>query len=1186
MLHRITAKRIIRSLKTLLPLAVLLLAGRAAAEGPLVLDKPQTAGMSMFRAHWDKPLPLAEDGPRKFDDPVVTDRGGMALWGKEKPGPLAFDALNRALLVRFPDAAQRIAERIRQGEVVEKVELVLPFLDEELFPPGQVDAVSSEGYSSRRNWDVDKMWRAVRPEWHAVAWRLRRPWTADAAIGPTLNAAVNGSVYWTKYGAGDERADRFPQRFGPVEVSTKAPEGRLDLTASLTDPAFGGTLAERLCSLADCGLLVMKEETYDHRYYTGAYEWQTGTGPRAILIKQPRLEVRFKPGHETLGTLPPPADAAKLPPAGKPTAVIPGREQLAALAKVRSGKPAWMPDWQWQRVQELMRLANPKLADEPFWFQFVPDYIIQRIAGVAGGPKNAAQWGGLRAPPEAVYTAWVDQLIARPVRGWGGFESARAMAEWYLYGDTLPGPAQDAIRRYWTAWLMPDRETAPFQHHRDVNWNDGSLVHPMVQDDRVGKGPPPWPLEGRFDSYWAKTGDWRGNKSFFRGGFCWCMSTQNFNTTASAGALLGGALIGSQRAMADGRHGVDQWLMRQWCWANGSEQEHVDHYYFAVTLSGNKAIADFAQTPVDRLLGQSLLAKQVEELISAWHPATRTFIAGSSRTHMEYLLGTQDGLQFILHTLCAGNGSTLRDVGRSPADMPEGISPIGHEVPPLIVAQQTLAGPWAPAWVSPMVDRKPLPYEAVHTAGKDSYRKAYLGRHYGLASAEITDGRIQCMAQWVHQPRAATRMEDVATMDLRCGVNETRWANEGGGWISKPGSQSVFQHRNRLLDLTSPRCYPGGIQGGGFRDDVKSVQRSLAVFAYQEPRSWELWIDGRKIESLPATCRQGSRIAIKDGCTFVGIVPLPATDCGRDVEVLLDAGKPQQLQLNGKPYGRPCQAAIVIDSFWLKRERPISHDDKAIWEKLARASGGFAVELADADDYADFAAFQKHMADEAVAVRCDDRTSVATATWTAGGSTMEAATCTYIEQSGMKSGAPNLVRRLVDGKDPSPHAGIERDTPFCQQGFGRLEKLGAALTMEPDHKGLLLGEPEAGVTCAWNPLPDLAAWRLELPGGGSVAPDGRSSIARVTVYAKENRIRIEHGFVPGQEKDESAMRCFVIGGTAHAPAVTLNGSAVTPQPAEIDGAKAWLVSLDGKQADPAAVAAGLARAKARLAGKE
>ena len=1106
-----------------------------ASTAQLILDRTETAGMSMFRAHWDKPLPVAENGKRLISDNVVTNRGGIAVWGGDAPGPLAFDALNRSLLIRFPDVAERIAERVAKGEVVDKVELVLPFLDEELFPPGSADAVISDGYDSRRNWNTAEIWRAVRPQWHAVAWRLRRPWKTDAKLGPTFNAAVNGTVFWSKYGAGDEKTDRFPQRFGPVEVSYKAPEGRLDLTASLADAAYGVTLADRLRSLADCGVLVMKEETYDHHYYTGCYEWQTHTGPRAILIKQPRLEVTFKPGQEKLGTLAPPADVSKLAPTGKPTAVMPTLAQLQALAKARAVKPPWMPDWQWQRVQELAKLGGASQVDEPFWNQFVPGYIIGRV----GGPRNI----------EGVFGAWVDKHIGRPLRGWGGFESARAMSEWYLYGNTLPGPAQDAITRYWVAWLMPDRETAPADKRRDITYVDGPLVHPMVQDDRVGKGPPPDPLQGRFDYYWAKTGDWRGNKSFFRSGFCYDMSTQNFNTTASAGALLGGAMIGSEQAIADGRNGIDRWLMRQWAWPNGSGQEHIDHYYFAVTLSGNKAIADFAQSPVDRLLGQSLLAKQVEELISAWHPATRTFIATSSRTHMEYLLGTQDGLQFILHTLCQ-DGSAVRDMGRPARDMPMGMNPIGHELTPDVVARQTLSGPWAPAWVAPLVDHKTFPFYAVHTAGTNNYRKAYMGRHFGLASGELFDGRIQCMAQWTHAAATATQCEDYATLDLRCGINETRWANEGGGWISKPGATSAFQHRNRLLALTSPRTYPGGFDGGGFRDDVQSVQSSVAIFDYHSPRTWELWVDGTKIEQLPYTCKQDSRIAIKDGAAYVSIIPLPSDDCGRDAEVVIGEGKTQQMQLNGKPYGDPCRAALVIDSFWLKRAKPITHEDKPVWEQLKKATGGFAIELADAEDYrGDFARFQQRLAGAAVTLGFDEKTHLATATWTVGGSTMEAA-------SDPLANAPNLSRRTVDGQDPSPPPNIHRDTPHCQEGFGHLEKLGAVLETDADHKGFLVVEPSAGIFCGWNPLPDLTNYRLTTPPM-TITADGKVSMTRVTVRSADNSVEIDSAFKPGQEQEANVATSFRITGAKATPKVALNGRTAEPTR---DG-EAWVVAL-------------------------
>jgi len=48
---------------------------------------------------------------------------------------------------------------------------------------------------------------------------MRTAVLADAAIGPTYNAAINGAVYWNRFGASDTTEDRFPAQLGPTEVS-------------------------------------------------------------------------------------------------------------------------------------------------------------------------------------------------------------------------------------------------------------------------------------------------------------------------------------------------------------------------------------------------------------------------------------------------------------------------------------------------------------------------------------------------------------------------------------------------------------------------------------------------------------------------------------------------------------------------------------------------------------------------------------------------------------------------------------------------------------------------------------------------------------------------------------------------------------------------------------------------------
>ena len=359
-----------------------------------------------------------------------------------------------------------------------------------------------------------------------------------------------------------------------------------------------------------------------------------------------------------------------------------------------------MPTWQWQRITELKRLARPGEAEQPFYYALVPEFVVRRL-GQARGP-------GAEAKPFDVYGAWVDSIIGRQPRGWSGYEPAAEMTQWFVYGGALPEPARDAFKRYWTAWLMPDRKAAPVKRQLDQNLVDGTLIHPQVDELAGGYNT----SSGIADSYYAKTGDWQGNKSFYRAGYTDFMSTENFNHTAATGALLGGAIVGAKNAIADGRHGWETFPARLWSWSRGVSQENIDHYYFPITLSDQKAVADFGPTRFDRLLAEGVLAKSLDELIAAYHPALRRFIAGSSRTSLEYLLAEQDGLQYIVHTL--SRAGALHDVGNPEATslLPGLHTVLGQEVPPLRVALQAATRPWAPAWAANLVDGKPLPYRA------------------------------------------------------------------------------------------------------------------------------------------------------------------------------------------------------------------------------------------------------------------------------------------------------------------------------------------------------------------------------------------------------------------------------------------------------------------------------------------
>lgn len=203
---------------------VLLCQGQQSSQR-LVFDQAETAGISGLRPFWDRPVVLAEDGAKAAMDRGNILKGNAAIWARElewhrgyshwmdvidpkyqpkpadpAPGAIAFDAVHRSLLVRFPGCAEGVAEALKKGGRIARAELVLPFRETERLTAGYEEPSSFIG----------NMWDRLEPRWHAVAWRLRRAWKADPATGPTFNDAVKGRISWTRYGAQTMNTTDFP----------------------------------------------------------------------------------------------------------------------------------------------------------------------------------------------------------------------------------------------------------------------------------------------------------------------------------------------------------------------------------------------------------------------------------------------------------------------------------------------------------------------------------------------------------------------------------------------------------------------------------------------------------------------------------------------------------------------------------------------------------------------------------------------------------------------------------------------------------------------------------------------------------------------------------------------------------------------------------------------------------------
>ena len=1089
----------------------------------LVIEGAECAGISGFRADWNRSIPLAEDGAMQVrkDETAGFGAGPVADWNDPaKPGAIACDAVHRSLLVRFPGAAERIAAALGAGKTIVRAELVLPYRGSEVFPAPQYENPGGLSF-------LGQQWAQREPQWHAVAWALKRPWIADRELGPTFNAFINGAGYWMAFGARDTAQDRVAAHFGPTQLTKATPEGRLDISASFSETDFGADLGARLRRVADCGFLVRKWEVYDASFWGGGYEWGTATGPRALLLGAPKLVLYLKAGG--------PAKAPALPPAvdvralaqelaggkgGKPTAMLPTQAEIEGwIARFGHRKPEWMDETAWQRTQQL--------------------WTLEKNPGAHGFPGSVAAYG-----------QWLDGLLVKAPRSWGGFDAPELGVTPLRYREAVPAPVLEHLRLYWWAWLMPDRDSSDLVQ--------GYIGQPAAAE------------------YYANTHDWRGNFSVYRT-YCRVMGTMNFNHWASAGTLFGGALLDSPRLLAEGRIGLTEWPLKTWCWFDGSTQESIDHYYLTLSLAAQKVFADFGPTVEDRLMGQAILAKSMGEIASCLHPRLKRFTSSSGRTGVAYTLAIQDGLNHVLHILMPEGA--LTDLGSE--SVGDGIPVIGHDFPPALVATLTLDGPWAPAWYGPAFAAKPVPYQMTATfkmwggfSDTPLWKRSFQARHYGVGSLDLAGGgTVPFLVHWRREDKPVDKAEQLGVLIGRFGVNYTELLDsvyhesDAGGAVLKNtrnpngivGSQGgptySLQYRNRLIVLGSPEKglpYPDRVAPA----TITSIQTTLGLLAVQAP-ALELLVDGKPARA-PLTLKAGQRIVIRDGVALIGIIPLPGTDLGRAAAVEITAGgNPTEMQGGGTMAESLRINAYNYQGAALPKEQWGS-------DKIDDAWSGFCIQGSDTSEFADAAAFDAHLAKGRIDSAWDPAKRQLQLSWALAGDTMA---CVFSPSAPLAQPTTNVFpSRTVNGQWLYLPPGVERECDLSAIGTsGRFEKNGAVFSGEPGSMGSLLTDPVHGIYEAWNPFPAPTPLALTLPGGARVEPLGRVSITRITAYLKENRVEIDGAVSAPGRATVAALSGFAPGLKAQ-----LNGQVAKTAAGALDGKPVVFVALDGKPLPDAA----------------
>ena len=1016
-------------------------------------------------------------------------------WDKPMVGGDTVDAVHRSVLLRFPTAAQEIADLLRMGRVLVRAELALAYGGYEIVPVGYT---CRDGLGRQR-------WTEDPPTWHVEAIPMRHPWAADPEHGPTFNASVNGRRYWARYGATDPVRDRYAVELPPQELSTKAKEARFDVTRLLAAPVLEREAGARLRWLELGGFLLRKLETYDSRYRSpgDAYEWMMPTGGHGLRFTAPRLLIAARRTGGIVSISLPIALRAEwelqTADGSQPTAVmLPPGEVRERARRAILPRGLTRADWELKRLDELRQVGGDSVSR---WAEVEGDKAYQD------------------------YRKRLVELQAMVPRYWMGWEIEDLLLVWYQFRDLLPGPVQDHLKNYWRAWLQPDLPTDAF-------------VHPQSSDAM---------------EYYKRTHDWRGRASFFRDGYNYAVSTENFNHTAPMGALLGGAMIGSEYAMADGRHGLEALPLRFWGFLDGTTQEILDHYYLSITLSGQKMFADFAPTAVDRLMGRVLVDRTLEMLITLYHSRLRRCVSSSGRARLSGVMVEQDGIYGALHSL--SKEGVLNYLDLKADSRVHGLAVWGFDFPPGRVAMQALQQPWAPSWVAGLIDDKPVPFE--ETAAEPTrgffkpplWRRSFLARWHGLASTDIRGGTFDVLAQWVRAPNKATRLEELGALTVRYAANEPDLVTTKGGLTAQAGITLTFQSRGRAIIFTKPHANRERLLDGLRNQGLTKLATVVGLWNFDDNKDWEIFADERRLESFPQRLKAGTRLLVRDGVSYLAILPLPTADLGRDAEIEIGPGG------GGKadPTGADVAPALIVSMYNLKRAQPLAVGD-IDFDKLALSTyGGFVLEMGDAAQYGSFGAFARHMRANRLTAQWHRERGLLEVAYQSGADVMEAAFSSEFAQPvetylPLSPGAQEraIPYRRLNGQWPYLPSGVERDTTWAQQGTtGRLEKNGAVLLTEPGRKAYLLADPLSGAVVGYNPLPDAQAWELITREGVRMRADGKVGLLRVEYRPWSGECDVDYAPKPDQDGEEMA-RTLTFSGLEQPPVVRLNGRRVDP----------------------------------------
>jgi hypothetical protein len=390
--------------------------------------------------------------------------------------------------------------------------------------------------------------------------------------------------------------------------------------------------------------------------------------------------------------------------------------------------------------------------------------------------------------------------------------------------------------------------------------------------------------------------------------------------------------------------------------------------YTALDLSFLALIAEYAQNPEARSLARFLEESLWVNVSMHFHAPTGQFAGPHSRSYFEDSFGGYSALHCAL--LAASGREVFLDPSLSvrfdhpsdqlqnaltaitPYHFPQRAAAIAWEKPfPYSFSMTTYAESYhensrrdlpSDAGDKPGNAERPFAFDQEVYPGGWTDLTTFMTNEYALGSAArpyVNAGHADSVML-----RIRRRVEIKSVADFRSGFTRgvcngalpgkpnfchTTSSHVDASYLSEEGRCATYQHENRLIvSYTPKRAGHRGIES--FRTDF--------IFSYADPFDI-IAIDGRAVNVFPVRLRAGSRICIRDGRTFILLIPL---------EPVPAAG------------ASPLHLSVEKDFFLISTYNYIGSAKDFTREEINRWSSGFYVEVWTEDQFGDWAEFLKH----------------------------------------------------------------------------------------------------------------------------------------------------------------------------------------------------------------------------------